>query len=104
MTGSSPQQQDDPKSSGWDKLIGIGGVVAGITSDPRAKENIKAVGRDAATGLRLYQFNYLNDDRRFEGVMADEVEAVRPDAVVVGADGFQRVLYDRLGITMREIA
>jgi hypothetical protein len=37
---------------------------------------------------------------RFEGEMAQDVLKVRPDAVVMGDDGFCRVDYGKLGIKM----
>ena len=33
--------------------------------------------------------------------MAQEVEAIMPDAVVRGSDGYLRVFYDRLGLRMQ---
>ena len=33
--------------------------------------------------------------------MAQEVQAVMPDAVVRGSDGYLRVFYDRLGLRMQ---
>ncbi len=33
--------------------------------------------------------------------MAQEVQAVMPDAVVQGSDGYLRVYYDRLGLRMQ---
>jgi hypothetical protein len=34
-------------------------------------------------------------------VIAQEVQAVRPDAVTRGSDGYLRVYYERLGLTFR---
>lgn len=95
-----------------DSLLGdIGGIMgAGASvmrawpSDRRLKENIKLVDQDEATGLNLYEFSYIgHPDVRFIGVMADEVEKVRPDAVTeVG--GYKAVFYDRIGIVFREVA
>jgi hypothetical protein len=87
---------------------GIGGLAAGLAktglfSDRRLKTDLKVVGRDAATGLRLWAFRYISDPaRRYIGVMADEVKQVRPDAVWRGADGFDRVNYGLLGLEMVE--
>ena len=33
--------------------------------------------------------------------MAQEVQTVRPDAVVRGQDGYLRVFYDKLGLTFQ---
>jgi hypothetical protein len=73
------------------------------TSDRRLKENIERVGTHAM-GFGLYLFEYKQAHReqsgyrRQFGVMADEVEAVLPQAVTVRADGFKMVNYGMLGI------
>lgn len=84
------------------KSAGAAALIAG--SDRRLKENIIEVGQDEQTGLKLYEFNYLSDTaKRYRGVMADEVAAYMPDAVVRGLDGFMLVDYGRLGLTMAEV-
>ena len=71
-------------------------------SDVRLKADIVNVGA-TAFGLPLYQFRYLDGEDRFEGVMAQDVLKVLPEAVVTGSDGFYRVDYARLGISMRRV-
>ena len=39
----------------------------------------------------------------FEGVMAQDVLKVMPEAVSIGADGFYRVNYTMLGIEMKRL-
>jgi hypothetical protein len=76
---------------------------AAIMSDRRLKENIKQAGK-TKHDLNLYEFNYIGlDDKRFRGVMADEVEKVMPDAIVKADDGYLAVDYDMLGIQMEEV-
>lgn len=82
-------------------LAGMGG--AALLSDPRLKENIKLVGK-YDNGLNKYHFNYINSDgKTLEGVMADEVEPLYPDAVVYDDLGFASVNYAMLGIEMKEV-
>jgi hypothetical protein len=86
--------------------VGLGaGIWSTKTSDRRLKRNIKLVDKDIETGLNLYEFIYKDDPegRRFIGVMSDEVREFMPDAVVVAADGFDRVHYSMLGIEMKEV-
>jgi hypothetical protein len=64
-------------------------------SDARLKRDVAELGR-LGNGLALYRYRYLWSDVEYVGVMAQEVEAVMPDAVVRGADGFLRVDYARL--------
>ena len=87
----------------------LGGAAAAYTafggSDRRIKENIEEVGVDQRTALTLYEFNYKGDvDRRFRGVMADEVELSYPDAVYDTDLGFMAVHYDMLGIELKEVS
>ena len=72
-------------------------------SDIRIKENIKHIRVDERTGLNIYEFSYKGDPRRFEGVIAQEVEKVYPEAVHEW-NGIKGVKYDMLGLEMRELA
>ena len=49
-------------------------------------------------GLGYYRFAYNGSDKAYVGVIAQEVQTVRPDAVTRGSDGYLRVYYDRLGL------
>ena len=70
-------------------------------SDRSIKENIVQIGVHPL-GIGLYLFDYKPEYRaacghgRRLGVMADEVETVRPEAVVVHADGYKMVDYGML--------
>ena len=110
LTGSSPQQAEQQKTSGFDKLIGLGGMVGGLAgsggikslfSDPRLKQDIERVGKEG--DFNIYHFNYIGNPQRYEGVMADEVKAIRPDAVTTNDDGMMMVDYGKIGLAMREI-
>jgi hypothetical protein len=97
LTGGSSGSMNDG--------TGIFTIMMGMMSDPRAKENIVEVGRHPA-GFGLYLFDYKAEfvaiggaGRKF-GVMADEVARIAPEAVMVGADGYQRVDYAQLGIVL----
>jgi hypothetical protein len=71
-------------------------------SDARLKTDIRQVGV-TVHALPLYQFRYLNQDSVYEGVMAQDVLNVMPEAVVTGEDGFYRVDYGMLGTDMRRV-
>ena len=49
-------------------------------------------------GLGFYRFEYRDSPKTFVGVVAQEVQAVMPEAVVRGQDGYLRVYYDKLGL------
>jgi hypothetical protein len=78
--------------------IPLGGIGA-VASDMRLKRDIALVGRHA-DGINLYRYRYLWSDQIFVGVMAQEVEAVMPQAVMRGEDGYLRVAYDQLGLRL----
>jgi hypothetical protein len=65
-------------------------------SDRRLKRDIVKVAR-LDNGLSLYRYRYKGSRQRYVGVMAQEVAAIRPDAVVTGPDGYMHVDYRRLG-------
>ena len=63
----------------------------------RLKHDIVLLGR-LDDGLGFYRFVYNGGDRAYVGVMAQEVQAVMPEAVTRGTDGYLRVYYDKLGV------
>ena len=78
--------------------MGMYGDIAGaagtaFASDRRLKSNIVRIGTHPL-GIGVYEYDIA--DRREIGVMADEVEQVKPEAVTRGADGYQRVYYGKL--------
>jgi Chaperone of endosialidase len=78
----------------------VGGAPAGASSDIRLKHDIARVG-NLGNGLGLYRFSYLGSDQAYIGVMAQEVAAVVPEAIVHGSDGYLRVRYEMLGLRMQ---
>ena len=77
-----------------------GGGGGGRRSDLWLKHDVVLLGR-LDNGLGYYRFSYLGNDKAYVGVIAQEVEAVKPDAVTRGRDGYLRVYYDKLGIKFR---
>jgi hypothetical protein len=69
----------------------------GRRSDIRLKHDVVLLGR-LDNGLGFYRFAYNGSDKTYVGVIAQEVRAVQPDAVVRGRDGYLRVSYERLGL------
>jgi hypothetical protein len=69
----------------------------GRRSDIMFKHDVVLLGH-LANGLGYYRFSYNGSNRPYVGVIAQEVQAVMPKAVVRDRDGSLRVFYDRLGI------
>ena len=68
-----------------------------IVSDMLLKHDISLLGH-LNNGLGFYRFSYNGSHKAYVGVMAQEVQAVMPEAVVRGNDGYLRVFYDKLGL------
>ena len=79
---------------------GGGGRGGGRRSDIMLKHDVVLLGR-LDNGLGYYRFAYNGSEKAYVGVIAQEVRAVRPDAVAVGRDGYLRVSYERLGLPFR---
>lgn len=81
-TGSTTQQTS-PLTNILGLLAGGAGVAGAVAkSDARLKENIKPVGK-LHDGQDVHQFNWKDDPAKTPqiGLLAQEVERVRPDAV-----------------------
>ena len=76
---------------------GFRGGGGGRRSDVELKHDISLLGR-LDNGLGFYRFVYNGSQRAYVGVMAQEVEAINPNAVVRGPDGYLRVRYDMIGV------
>lgn len=77
-----------------------GGGGGGHRSDIRLKTDVALIGR-LDNGLGLYRFRYRGNPQTYVGVMAQDAQMVRPDAVTRGRDGYLRVRYDRIGFEMQ---
>ncbi len=71
-------------------------------SDVRLKRDVRQIGF-TAHDLPYYSFRYLDRPGVYEGVMAQDVLGVMPDAVLLGDDGYLRVNYEKLGVPFRRI-
>lgn len=103
---NAQQAQQNALTSGLFGLAGAGlgaygmsaMAPAAVASDARIKENVVKIGK-LDNGLNLYSFEYKPEykDReghgRYVGVMAQEAEKVRPDAVIDGPNGYKMVDY-----------
>lgn len=108
-TSSTTQQTYQAAPNPYSQAAGLGVAGLGLynaASDIRIKENIKPVGR-LANGLTQYEFNYKPEfgdpSIRYRGVMAQDVEQIRPEAVGVMPNGYKYVNYDMIGTRMEAV-
>ena len=110
---SMQQQQMNNASanSAMSGAFGLGGSLLGAAgnagsigslfamSDKRLKTNIQKIMDIKVNGKTLgwYRYNYLGSDVPYEGVLAQEVEKVKPEAVKRHANGYRMVNYSMLG-------
>ena len=89
-----------PRDPG-DVLAGAAAVAIGIAiSDEKLKTNVVYAGT-AKSGVRLYEFSYKGFKSRWIGVIAQEVRQSHPEAVYEDENGFLRVDYKKLDVTLR---
>lgn len=82
------------QNAGLYNLLGQGGMAAATYfSDRRLKSNIERIGTHRL-GIGIYEYDIFGG--RQIGVMADEVEAVMPQAVIEHPSGFKMVNYGAL--------
>ena len=75
--------------------------LAAIFSDRNLKHNIEY--KTTKKGYNIYEFSYNGSDKRYEGVMAQEVQEIMPEAVIQTLEGLA-VNYDMIGIEFKEVA
>jgi hypothetical protein len=76
-----------------------GAALAGAQmSDIRLKKDIKLVGK-SPTGIKIYNFKYLGDDKTYQGVMAHQV----PQASTANEFGYLMVDYSKLDVEFKEV-
>lgn len=83
------QQQSQNANAAMGGLFGLGGSVLGglgslIGSDREDKTDIKPLGKDKQSGLKMYAYRYKDDPKTYPktvGPMAQDIEKTRPGAV-----------------------
>lgn len=83
--------QNQFRSDALGGLFGLGAAALPLLSDRRLKTDIRKVGK-TDDGLNVYTYRYITGGPVQMGVMADEVEKVKPEAVGE-INGFKAVNY-----------
>lgn len=100
MQDAAAQQRWQQQMQMISDLIGMGGQLGGaamMASDERLKENIERYGFDAIQGVPAASWDWIPGsgmpDGRQYGVIAQDLQQVRPDLVHAGDDGMLMVDY-----------
>lgn len=83
-----------------------GTILGGLLSDKRIKKNVKKTGDRTKDGIPIVEGEYKTDDKkkRYRFVLAQDVEKVRPDAVVTDElSGLKAVKYQEIDAPFQEI-
>ena len=94
----------------WGNVIGgIAGQATGailgkwITSDIGLKENLEYIEK-SPSGINIYEWNYIGDDQRYRGVIAQDLLAQgKYDAVSEADNGYLAVDYSQLDVQMTPV-
>ena len=71
-------------------------------SDIRLKEKIQRTG-SSPSGIPIYEFNYIGDNSRYSGTMAQDLLETNPDAVSMDTSGYYKVNYSNIDVDMHLI-
>lgn len=78
-------------------MFGAGlGFAGALFSDMRNKEDMVIVGWNSKLGVPIYKFRYIGEETEYFGMMAQDVQKIRPEAVVEGPGGVLMINYGAL--------
>jgi hypothetical protein len=91
-------------AEGWGGAGSQGAANAAVTmmSDIRLKEKIEKAGK-SPSGIPIYVFSYIGDNRRYEGTMAQDLISMGIDAVETQESGYYSVDYSKIDVDMKLI-
>jgi hypothetical protein len=90
------------RGQGAQNILSLGTQAAAAYSDPMLKENVELIDNKNGFNIYTWDWNELANDAlglngSSEGVMANEVQRVMPEAVQY-KDGFMQVNYSMIGV------
>jgi hypothetical protein len=100
--GQNAANQYATDMQGYGAKMNAVGNIATMMSDKTLKENIVKVGK-SPSGFNIYEWNYLWSPERFRGVIAQEVQKIKPKAVLSNIFGHLLVDYSKLDVNMERI-
>ena len=102
MVPPKPVYQNVMQSAFMDALS-IAGSVASIyaASSKKLKDNIVKIGK-SISGYNIYKFNYKGNSKKYIGVIAEEIQQLKPEAVRMLPNGYLGVNYNLLDVEFKE--
>lgn len=101
LTNQQYQAQLAQSNANNNALGSIGSTIGGwFFSDPKLKTDVHKTGMKTKDGIPLKTFRYKGSPMMNMGVMADDAQKKRPDAVRTTPSGFKAVNYDKIGSPM----
>lgn len=106
-SGVTPEMSGAQNANAMIEKTGFGGVDASkaaltMMSDIRLKEKIEKAGK-SPSGIPIYVFSYIGDNRRYEGAMAQDLISMGIDAVETQESGYYSVDYSKIDVDMKLI-
>ena len=109
MGGLDPKQQARVRMQQMKNKVGTGKFgrrkrkgIGSMFSDIRLKEKIQRAG-SSPSGIPIYEFNYIGDNNRYSGAMAQDLLETNPDAVSMDTSGYYKVNYNNIDVDMHLI-
>ncbi len=96
QAGAAGAQAKAGWQSGLMGAIGTGIGTFAALSDASIKEDISPTGEATQDGIPIYTYRYIGDKQRYRGVMAQDVQRIKPEAVVQDDSGYLAVDYSKL--------
>jgi hypothetical protein len=97
LVNSNYNQQNQQYQNTWNGIGNLAGAAGGwMFSDEDLKTDIVDTGIDTPDGIDVKAYRYVGSPMMQLGVIAQEAEKVRPDAVRMHPSGFRQVHYPSL--------
>ena len=77
-------------------------IAIASASSKKVKDNIVKIG-ESIQGYNIYKFSYKGSPRRYVGVIAEEIQQTKPEAVVTMPNGVLGVIYDLIDVNFKEV-
>ena len=95
------------RQNAFNNLLNVGGQAgAAYLSDYRLKDNIAKTGTTGHPAIDTYSWVWKEESGKQgsdNGYIAQEVETVWPDLVIIGEDGYKRILKEELEQRLKEL-